>query len=459
MVASDAQGNLFVLTDAGEVFQFDEDGISAGKVRLPEDAGQVLWIAADGCEKLYASTAKGIFVLDSAKTFTREKGFYYAKTLDSGMVSCQWHRLVLQGDMPAGTAANIYSYASDDAALKDLVEAALADPSKTTQEKADLIDSVIPWTGPENKPGDMLFKVKAGRFLWVKLSLATYDEKTAPLVRGMKIFYPRSSYLRYLPAIYQEDTMSSDFLERFLSLFESVFHDLEVDISTITRYFDPHTAPPDFLKWLASWVNMAIEEDWQEATKREFIRQAVLLYRMKGTVEGISRFVEIYTGKVPVILEHAATGNPAILGGQFKLGVDSILVATPVRGFRLGDDSLIGRVALRDVVQAMEDPFLSLANRFTIVIDLTQEERDRYEKGLKKIIADQKPAHTACSLRIAGALTGGARKYVGISTIVGGYDPLRVGSSVVGGGLLLAEHEEGGRIGERASIGADTTLI
>jgi len=39
-------------------------------------------------------------------------------------------------------------------------------------------------------------------------------------------------------------------------------------IFRITRYFDPHTAPPDFLKWLASWVNMAIEEDWQEATKR-----------------------------------------------------------------------------------------------------------------------------------------------------------------------------------------------
>jgi len=73
MVASDAQGNLFVLTDAGEVFQFDEDGISAGRSGSLKMAGQVLWIAADGCEKLYASTAKGIFVLDSAKTFTRKR--------------------------------------------------------------------------------------------------------------------------------------------------------------------------------------------------------------------------------------------------------------------------------------------------------------------------------------------------------------------------------------------------
>ena len=459
MVAGDMRGNLFVLTDAGEVFQFDEDGIFAGKVQFPEDAGPVIWIALDGCGNLYASAEKGIYVLESGKTFTKEKGSYYSKTLDSGIVECRWHRLVLQGDMPPGTVADIYSYASDDEALKNLVDTALADPAKTTQEKADAIDSVMPWTGPEKSPKDTLFKVKAGRYLWVKLSLATYDDSAAPMVREMKIFYPRISYLRYLPAIYQEDAVSRDFLERFLSLFESVFYDLEIDISTITRYFDPDTTPPEFLKWLASWVNMAVEEDWQEATKREFIRQAVRLYKMKGTVEGISRFIEIYTGKVPIIIEHAKTGNPSIIGGQFRLGVDSMLVRTPVRGFRLGDDSIIGRVAIRDTVQAMEDPFLSLANRFTVVVDLTQEERTLYEKGLRKIISDEKPAHTAYSLRIAGAMTAGIGNFVGISTTVGGYDPLRLGSSFVGGGLLLAEGEEGGRVGERAFIGTDTRLI
>ncbi len=459
MVACDAEGNVLVLTDAGEVFQFDEYGISSGKVQFPEDAGPIIWIATDGCGNLYASTANGIYILASGKAFVKEKGSYYSKTLDSGIVECRWHRLVLQGHMPSGTVADIYSYASDDEGLKNLVDTALADPAKTTQEKADVIESVIPWTDPEKNAKDMLFKGKAGRFLWVKLDLTTYDEKSRPVVREMKIFYPRISYLRYLPPIYQEDPVSKDFLERFLSLFESAFYDLEVDISTITRYFDPDTTPPEFLKWLASWVNIAIEEDWQEATKREFIRQAVPLYRMKGTVEGITRFIQIYTGKVPVLIEHAKTGNPSILGGPFRLGVDTILVRTPVRGFRLGDDSIIGRVAIRDTVQGFEDPFLSLANRFTVVIDLTQEERARYEKGLRKIIADEKPAHTAYTLRIAGALTAGAGSYVGISTTVGGYEPLRLNSSVVGRGLLLAEGEESGRVGERAYVGTDTRLI
>jgi hypothetical protein len=136
-----------------------------------------------------------------------------------------------------------------------------------------------------------------------------------------------------------------------------------------------------------------------------------------------------------------------------------MIVKTPVRGFRLGDDSIIGRAALRDVVYSMEDPFLTPAYRFTVMVDLTQDERDRYEKGLQMIIADGKPAHTEYGLRIAGGLTAGSGSYVGISTYVSGYDPLRIGSSKVGAGLLLAEGEEDGRVEERAVIGKDTKLI
>jgi phage tail-like protein len=459
LVTAGAEGSLFLLTETGEVYQFDADGSAVGKMALPEDAGPVIWLIADKCGKLYASTAEGIYLLGSGKTFTREKGFYYSKTLDSGIAGCRWHRLALQGEIPAGTTADIFFYASDDEALKDLVDQAFADSVKTAQEKAVLLDSVIAWVGPENIAGDMLLRAGTGRYLWVKLSLATYDQEEKPSVRVMKIFYPRISYLRYLPAIYQEDPVSREFLERFLSLFESVFYDIEVDISKVARYLDPDTTPPEFLRWLSSWVNMAIEEDWPEKRKRDFIRQAARLFTMKGTVEGLSRFVEIYTGKAPVILEHGRASMPVVLGGPFQLGVDAIVGRAVVRGFRLGDDSIIGHVALRDVVEAVEDHFLPMAYRFTIVTDLTRDERTRYEIGLKKLISDEKPAHTACRLRVAGGLTTGGGGYVGISTVVGGYEPLRVGSSAVGSTLLLDVGEEGGRVGTRSWVGTDTKLI
>ena len=451
--------SIFLLSDKGEVFQFDADGSGLGKVEFPEGSGPITHLIADGCGKLYASTGKGIYVLVLGKTFTRERGFYYSKTLDSGILGCRWHRLALQAETPVGTATDVYFHASDDVALRDLVDQTLTDPGKTVQQKAAFIDSVIPWSGTEKNVDDMLFSSGAGRYLWAKLSLATYVGEERPIVRAMKIFYPRISYLRYLPATYQEDAVSRDFLERFLSLFESVFYDLEVDISKVTQYLDPDTTPPEFLRWLGSWLNMALEEDWPEETKREFIRQAARLYTMKGTVEGISRFIEIYTGKTPVILEHARIGMPAVVGGPFRLGMDTVVGPAMVRGFRLGDDSIIGHAALRDVVESIEDPFLPAAFRFTIIIDLTQDERTRYEKGLKKLISDEKPAHTVCRLRLSGGLTMESGSYVGINTVVGGYDPLRVGSSAVGSALLLKEEEEGGRVESRSSLGTDTRLI
>jgi phage tail-like protein len=458
ILIGDAKGGGFMVTDAGEVHRFDEAGISIGKIRFPEDAGPVVWITTDGCGKLYASTGKGIYILVSEKALTGKNAYYYSKTLDSGTAGNRWHRLVMKADIPPDTAVDIYSYASDDEALKNLVDGTLTDPSKTAQEKASFFDSVIPWTGPEKNGTDMLFQVKAGRFLWIKLSLATFDETARPAVREMKILYPRISYLRYLPAIYQEDPASKDFLERFLSLFESLLNDLEVDISQVIRYFDPDTTPPEFLRWLASWVDIVIEEDWREETKRRFIREAARLYAMKGTVAGISRFVELYTGKTPVILEHALAGNPVVLGGQFRLGINAMIVKTPVRGVRLGDDSILGRVALRDVVYAPEEPFLSSAYRFTVLVDLTGDERERYEKGLQMIIAEGKPAHTAYGLRFAGGLAAGADSYIGISSVVGGYEPIRVGSSIVGGGLLSSEDVDCGMVEGRAVIGKDTRL-
>ncbi|MBE9592207.1 MAG: phage tail protein I, partial [Proteobacteria bacterium] len=157
--------------------------------------------------------------------------------------------------------------------------------------------------------------------------------------------YPRSSYLRYLPAVYQEHLGSKEFLERFLSIFETVFYDLETEISQVFKHFDADTVPQEFLAWLASWLNLALEEEWPEEKKREFIQQASLLYKRKGTPDGIRKFIEIYTGKTPIILEHLRMVKPMILSGKgiFRLGINSILIQTPVRGFRLGDDSILGR--------------------------------------------------------------------------------------------------------------------
>ena len=462
MITIDRNGNTYVVDEAtGRIYRFDPDGSYAGIIAFPDFKGQIYGLATDPNGNLYISSDQGIAFLRSSHKYIREEGIYYSKTLDSGMQDCQWHRLALEADVPPKTIVELYYYSSDNKELKNKIDDILSDPIKSTQEKKEYIDNEIgTWIGPEKKPSDMLFREKTGRYLWLKLVLSTFDEKAKPVLRQMRAYYPRISYLRYLPAVYQEDPTSREFLERFLSLFETILYGLETEISRVFKYFDPDTTPQNFLPWLSSWLNLSLEEDWPDDRKRKFINEACRLYKLKGTPAGIENLIEIYTGKKPVVLEHSRTDNPIVLGVNSRMGINSLLIQTPIRGFRLGDDSILGRVALRDIFQSPEDPFLLSAHRFSVLLDLSKEDFARYEKGLRRIINEGKPAHTSYNLRIFKEMRAGLGTYIGINTRVADYMPISLGdTAIIGSGIVVRSGEQGGRLESNSRSDKTTELM
>jgi phage tail-like protein len=463
MMAIDPQGNLFAADPgSGLIHRFDADGSHIGKVTIPGFIGTIHGLAVDFIGNLFVSTNQGIAFFSGQQRYTKEKGIYYTKTLDSGMHECRWHRLLLNRDLPPRTVLEVYYYASDDENLKNDIQDNLADKKKSAQQKAEFIDGKIyRWEGPVRNPEDMLFREAAGRYLWLRVELSTYDETVRPTVFRMQVYYPRQSYLRYLPAVYQEDPVSGEFLERFLSLFETQFYGLETEITQIAKYFDPGSAPGNFLTWLGTWLNLALEEEWEESTKRRLIKEAVVIYKQKGTPRALKRFIEIYTGETPVIQEHAAAVKPMVLGGTVRLGVNTIVLQTPVRGFRLGDDSILGRTALREEAMSPEDPFLVMAHRFTVILHLPDHEYKRWEKGLKRILDEEKPAHTEYTLYNIEESRVGIGAYVGINTGVSDYRPMKLGiDSTLGTGLVVYNTGETvGRLDRYSRIGRDLKLI
>ena len=119
---------------------------------------------------------------------------------------------------------------------------------------------------------------------------------------------PVSSYIHYLPPIFQD----SPYLDGFLLALEKMLSQagpddsrpaLETMIAQSHRYLSPMPsgedqlqAPADFLPWLAGWVALTLREDWPEQTQRQFIREVVPLYRQRGTKDGLSRLLQIYLG-------------------------------------------------------------------------------------------------------------------------------------------------------------------
>lgn len=87
------------------------------------------------------------------------------------------------------------------------------------------------------------------------------------------------------------------------------------------------------------------------------------------------------------------------VGKNFILGINSLLLKTPVRGFRLGEDSIIGMAALidGDIVKVSGDPFSSTAHWFTVVLDISQMNKSFNEQMLKRIL-DQENLLIRCTI-------------------------------------------------------------
>jgi len=171
----------------------------------------------------------------------------------------------------------------------------------------------------------------------------------------------QSSYLKYLPAFYSGD----EFMERFLMIFENILTPIERVVDHIELYLDPTVMPEDFLSWIASWLDLVLDENWLVEKRRKLISSAVELYRWRGTRRGLKEYLTVYTGVEPVITEHLGGIR---LDGQARLGENTFL----------GE----GRDHCFSVTLELVD---------TAAIDL---------EGVKAIIEAEKPAHTTYTLHL-----------------------------------------------------------
>jgi phage tail-like protein len=180
---------------------------------------------------------------------------------------------------------------------------------------------------------------------------------------------PTGRLLKYLPALYAEQ---DEFMGRFVMLFESFWLPIEDRINHVYYYLDPKLAPPDLLPWLATWVDLVLDEKWPEEKRRKLLSAMVLLYRQRGTRRGLQQYLEIYTGQQAHIVEHRAH--------NFQLGKIT----------RLGPSAALGK--------------RNVSHTFSVTLTLppaaNEEERKERQRKIEAIIESEKPAHTAYTLAL-----------------------------------------------------------
>jgi phage tail-like protein len=289
-----------------------------------------------------------------------------------------------------------------------------------------------------------------GRYLWVSLLLLG-DGKTTPRVKSLRVEKPGHDLLRRLPKVWSREAIAVDFLERWLAPLDGLLSELDGRATHRRALVDPWSAPAEVLPFLASWMGLVLDERWPLAAKRRLIDELPFLWRFRGTLAGLERFLAIYlearkgAGIRPRIVEHWRVRGlgGAIVGveGEGVLTSQAVLGA----GFRVG--GAIGTT--EEVALAGRDGFATHAHRFTVVVParLAAEERD----VLVHVLDEHRPAHTLFELcTVDAGLRPGVGLYLGLSSIVGrsaGFRPIEIGASSLGTDRILGRPSAGTRPG------------
>jgi len=365
-------------------------------IACPETLGAPVALAFDaaGDAIMVDGASNRVLCFEPHVAFEHE-GRFVSDALDSGIRRCRWHRLALESVVPRGCSIRVDTFTSDAPKPRDEMLSLPEDRWHTGALHATAGEG--DW--------DCLVMSPPGRYAWVRLTLRG-DGSATPVVAAMRAHYPRTSSLRFLPATYAEDPVSADFLGRFLSIFDTVAGGVSERIASFASVLDPGAAPADppapgavdFLTWIASWLDMALQRHWPEQRRRDLLRYAHLLYRRRGTVDGLRLHVRLLTGIEPFVLEHYKL-RPWAFVGSARAGEGTRVWGNEiVRRLKLDEYSAVGSFQLLEESDPRLDPLAHVANRFTVFVPIPGGGTESEQENVRWVVETAKPAHTHASV-------------------------------------------------------------
>ncbi len=392
----DEQGSIFVLDKEKNVV----DNITSYKKKVKKlviDERNILYVLGEKDGKSVLSIFK------PEKTYNQygEAEFIF----DSTIPNCQWHRIVINSEIPTGTSITVV----------------INSDNNQETAKNNLKKNGISFLNPEDIyiPEEI-----TGQYIAVKIKLKSDSQnKNSPVFYSVKTYFPRKTYLDYLPSFYKEDLETKKLLNRYLSIFQTLNEQLEKEILTTYKLIDPITADPEFLSWLSEWAGIIRDENWEEIKWRKFLKNAFNFYKKRGTPEGIIEMIKLYTGEEPILIE-------------------------PFQLKQCG-----GKIVEISGKNKEIDDFT-----FCIFLKPNQIKSPSDFEIVRKIVKIWKPAYTEekvvqmKNIIILGSFVG-----IGINSYL--YQPnQKLGLAVVPFDTVLTEQEESFQVDVRSRVGIDTNL-
>lgn len=319
-------------------------------------------------------------------------GLFISRLFDSKEERMNWHRLTLKEDSDAEGVFRLSIYATD---VREFVyggeacdlEAFIRRKDILWDKKSEALSGYLQKQVTDTT--DVLLHDVYGRYLWIAIEM--YRQHSGTRLYDIEIDFPGRSIMDYLPDVYQQED-NEHFLERYLGIFQTIYEDRSREIALVARAFDCDSAEEEDLYELARWLGIRRPRVWREEALRQLLREGIDLFRLRGTRQGLSRMLELYTGVTPYIIE------PQELA-QFKRN-------EPYhdRLARLyGDDE----------------------HQVTVLLPQEVVDTPLQERIVRQLINDMRPAHIAYRLVLLKPYVfAGVYTYLGVNTVLGDYSRL-----------------------------------
>lgn len=221
--------------------------------------------------------------------------------LDGGMADCPWGRLTMDVQLEGELILTIRAYASNDRVFLygdkvTEVDDFLLDQSVSAHRKEELfgLGNGVQYSGQR----DVLLYGQKGRYLWLWLELNGCGQGE---LSNLRVYVPGDNFFETFPEVYRSN---GDFFRRYLSIFSSLYNDLDERIDQLAQYVDVDTAPMAALPVLAGWLGLELEgNSLTEAELRRLLKEAFYLMSMKGTRQAVERVVRLFVEEPVYIVE------------------------------------------------------------------------------------------------------------------------------------------------------------
>jgi len=206
-----------------------------------------------------------------------EISYYIAPVFDSMQEEESWQSLHLDFEQTESRVTVL-------AAASDIDYSEVLKASEVSWEEKESIITSMDHIQKVNT-ADILLSSLGGRYFYLMLKVQGQSDSSFCLL-GARMEFPKNSFLEYFPEVYRQN---NDFFERYISIFQTLYLNLEKQVDALPDRLDYEKAKGEDLVTLAQWAGLYpvwIQEALrcgQEDTLRCLLSHAHEIQSGKGT--------------------------------------------------------------------------------------------------------------------------------------------------------------------------------